>query len=907
MIIIATHSGSDFDAIASLVAAKKLYPNAEIANPGNMEQNVRKFLSIHSDLIYMLEPSLIDPSAVERVIMVDCNRPERLNLPEALIQKIDDAIKRDNNGFLYIFDHHPVPVEIGSSKYFEFEECGATVTILVELIRESGIDLDQFEATLLSLGVHEDTGSLTFMSTTPRDAKALAWLMERGARIDVIEEFIRTELSEDRKELLSVLEENAVIKDYSGVKVAIAWAACEDYIEGLSYLGNHIMASTDSDAAFLIVENKQSLQIAGSSRGHFIDVNEVLKELGGGGHKNIATAILRGEQISTVRKRLEITIEENVLYPLLARDIMNSKFKTVKETAGITEASREMSLLGLNEMLVENDEERVVGIISRRDTDRAAHHNLSHAPVKGFMSKNVIKVSSELPIHDIRRIMISKNIGHVLIDSEKGEGGFISRGDVLRALYGSQYANSGFGAHILPYSDKGEIISRIRETLPPKYWEFLRQASAVSDEMESECYLVGGVVRDIILCQRNLDIDLVVEGDGIAFAERLAQDLGAVTRSHRKFGTSVIMLAGGGYVDVASARAEFYEQPAALPTVMPSSIAQDLYRRDFTINTMAIALSEERFGELIDFYGGMSDLRKGIIRALHNLSFVEDPTRIFRAVRFEGRFGFRMEPQTEENAKRALDMDLIERMSPVRVRDELIPILSEETAFGALKRLKQLKALECIEKDIPVERELFRKISLINENTEAYKEIYNASEHATHTSFGKEEYEIRQWVLRLTALCSEMKTDSMERFLNTLLFRRNIRRIILLSLRDTQSVIDSLKLSDAKNSVIIDALEGKSPENMAYLFAVSDSSEARSNIERFLKELFYIKPDVGRDDLRAMGIKPSKEAGAALRELRKELADGAVLSRQEQMEIIKELLSRRSLEKGFDGVNKWEM
>jgi tRNA nucleotidyltransferase (CCA-adding enzyme) len=201
-------------------------------------------------------------------------------------------------------------------------------------------------------------------------------------------------------------------------------------------------------------------------------------------------------------------------------------------------------------------------------------------------------------------------------------------------------------------------------------------------------YAVGGFVRDILLRVENLDVDIVVEGDGIRFAEEFEKKFHCRIRTHKKFGTAIILFPDGLKVDVATARWEVYDSPAALPTVESASIKMDLYRRDFTINTLAIQLNPSAFGEQIDFFGGVKDIKEKVIRVLHNLSFVEDPTRVFRAIRFEQRFGFQIGKHTQHLMKNALKVGFLERLSGGRVFSELILLLQEETPLPALRRMR---------------------------------------------------------------------------------------------------------------------------------------------------------------------------------------------------------------------------
>ncbi len=239
-------------------------------------------------------------------------------------------------------------------------------------------------------------------------------------------------------------------------------------------------------------------------------------------------------------------------------------------------------------------------------------------------------------------------------------------------------------------------IAPLRDRLPARLIALLEQAGDLAERTAVSAFVVGGFVRDLLLGRPNLDVDLVIEGDGIAYARALARAVGGSVKVHDRFGTTIVIFPDGFKLDVATARTESYDFPTALPTVKRSSIKEDLYRRDFTINTLAIRLNTGRFGELIDVFGGQRDLNEKTIRVLHSLSFVEDPTRVFRAVRFEQRFGFRLGKETLALIKGTVKMYLFRHLSSSRLSDELILLLSEEAPRKIVARLGELALLRCI-------------------------------------------------------------------------------------------------------------------------------------------------------------------------------------------------------------------
>jgi tRNA nucleotidyltransferase (CCA-adding enzyme) len=236
----------------------------------------------------------------------------------------------------------------------------------------------------------------------------------------------------------------------------------------------------------------------------------------------------------------------------------------------------------------------------------------------------------------------------------------------------------------------------VLQRLPPRIVRLLRQLGQLADEQGSALYLVGGVVRDLLLNRRNWDLDLTVEGDGVSFARLVADRYGAGLARFERFATARLIFTDGLKVDIASTRRESYADPAALPDVVKASLEEDLFRRDFTINAMAIQLNQPCWAELHDPYGGQGDLKHKVLRVLHDKSFIDDPTRIFRAIRFAERFKFRLEPNTARLLARAAKTDLVARLSGPRLANEMFALMREdrpEQVFTHLRRLRLVRFL----------------------------------------------------------------------------------------------------------------------------------------------------------------------------------------------------------------------
>jgi tRNA nucleotidyltransferase (CCA-adding enzyme) len=878
MDVIVTHDNADFDALASMAAASRIYPQAVMVLTGSMNRNVREFVALHGDVLDLKDPRSVDKGAVERLVVVDTRIPDRLG-------EFRDVPGREGVE-VFVYDHHPPsPHDMKGVRDYS-EETGATVTILVRILRRLGVPLSPFEATLMALGIHEDTGSLTFAGTTAEDAEALAYLMSLGANVNVISRFLGKRLTEKQHLLLARLFPSLETRRVRGLLVAMAAAEVEGYVEGISQVAGKLADLENLEVLFVLVGAGERVVVVGTSRLPQVDVDSILSSIGGGGHAEVGAAVVKGKSLGEVKEGLWKLVEEKVKPVLTAGEIMSKVVRTVHEDTPIAEASRRMERTGHTAFPVVDDEGRMVGMISRKDLDKAGHHGLGHAPVKGFMSRRIIAVEPGASLQEIRKLMTENAIGRVPVMQGGRLAGIVTRKDLLHALHGSEYLSARASDGRAAALTRREMIELMQGSLPAETLSILRRVSRVAAETGLEVYLVGGVVRDLLLGYPNLDLDVVVEGDGVEFARVLAEKTGGRVRSHRKFGTAVVLLPGGQRVDVASARIEYYEQPAALPTVEMSSIRQDLYRRDFTINAMAVALTGERFGELLDYFGGMRDLERRHVRILHNLSFVEDPTRIFRAVRFEKRFRFHMESQTEILARRAVEMEIVGKLTNPRVRDELVDILSEPhpVPLQALERLQELGALKVLHPLLEVTEAVRSRFRLLERHAGEASDLAGPG--------------VKPWIPSLAALLADLPPEEARGWCYRMRIRRRDAEVILQCVEEVPRVMEAFsRPSTPPPSGVARLLDPLKKEALAYLYAVGGPA-SRALVRRYVEAWRGVTSGITGKDLEAMGLSPSPAYGRILAAVRDAVLDGKVKGRDEELELARRLLEKEERESG---------
>jgi tRNA nucleotidyltransferase (CCA-adding enzyme) len=860
--VILTHEHTDFDALASMLAASRLYPHAVPVLPHQMNRNLEAFLAVYRDLLPFVPMDDLPRRRIENLVLVDTQslQPLRGMHPQATAD---------------IIDHHPLMRELPPGWTFSGEEVGATTTLLVEKLAEQGLAISPVEATLLALGIYEDTGSLSYETTTGRDLRSAAWLLEHGANLLVVDKFLHHPLTDEQRHLYQQLADNSQPYEFHGHSVIIASATVYETVEEISTLAHKLHDLYEPDALFMLVDMGDRIQMVARSTDDAIDVGKIASALGGGGHSRASAALIRGGNLPSTFESLVYLLQSHVHPTATVGQIMSyGQPQTVASDVTIGEAAERMRRYGFEGFPVVEGS-RIVGMLTRREIDRAVHHGLEKHPVSRYMRAGEVFVTPDDSVATLRKVMTEHDWGQVpVLDARTGKlVGIVTRTDLIK-----QWETS-----TQPQSEK--LDQMMERSLPAPLLGLLRQVGEVAQELGYPLYAVGGFVRDLLLALPNSDVDLVVEGDAISLARELAQRCGGRVRSHRRFGTAKWILPdqpgnGSGYelpeaLDFVTARTEFYEHPTALPRVERSSIKQDLHRRDFTINTLAVRLTPKHWGELLDFYGGRKDLDDGTIRVLHSLSFVEDPTRILRAARFEQRFSFRIEARTEELIGDALD--LLNRVSAERVRHELELIVAEEAPERVLCRLADLGVLPALHPALRCDSWLLTKAM------ELRTQIAQRRGEESGGLFAPDAPARLHLALFTYTLPPPALAEFIERFRIRKEYRDLMTEVSALSMH-----LGLLGQDHLRPSEIVEILEDSSDEARLLLRVVSDSWLVYRRLDLYDQRLRHIRPFLNGDDLRRMGIPPARVYQQILNRLRDAHLDGEISTRAEEEAIVRQ-------------------
>lgn len=877
MEIITTHINADFDCLGSMIAALRLYPHASAVFPGSQEKGLRDFSASHPEYLPKLKRAKdIDLEQVTRLIIVDCQVADRIGRFAELIDKPDVEV--------LIFDHHPQTAESIRNSGGVIRPCGALSSIMVTLLAEQGIALTPEEATLLMLGIYEDTGRLSFISTTRDDYQAAAWLLDQGARLNVVSDFINQELTAQQVGLLDTLLKSLKTSTINGIRISIAHAACETYIADIAGLAHILRDMEGLDALFLVVAMDNRVCIVARSRIREVNSGEIMRHFNGGGHATAASATVHNLPLKQVLKKLDEVLRIAITPGITAADIMSSPVKTMSVNLTIEEARDMLTRYNCNAMPV-IDRKRMVGIISRKTVEKSLYHDLGKAPVSDFMSTEFMTASTSTPIADIQEYMVEGNRRFVPVFDCSRLIGAVTRTDLLRHMYGGRQgqAEALYDLESLSYTPKNRSIAGlIHKRLPTATISLLKELGNSADQLGLSIYAVGGFVRDLLLGIENLDLDLTVEGDGIFFAESYAALHGGRVRSHAAFNTAVIVRPDGMKIDVASTRLEFYDSPGMLPTVERSSLRHDLYRRDFTINTLAFCINKDRFGILTDFYGGQQDLRDQRIKVLHNLSFVEDPTRVFRAIRFEKRLGFKITPHTENLIQSAIRMKVLDKLGGKRLLTELVQLFSEQDPTAAITRMSGLGLFAFIHPNLKLGLETDRVVHASLDQLTWFRLLY-LPDHC------------EQWQVYLLAVCDNLKEPEFREVCTRLDMPGRISAAVFNRRSQAIATLEGIQRRLKKgvaitNSNIHEWFDGLPLEMLLHLAAKAQKEQVRRYVSHYITTLRHIHCELNGNALKELGLKPGPLFSRICKQLLTARLDGEISSRQEEIELARKLI-----------------
>jgi len=855
--IITTHLGADFDALGAAMGMRLLVPEARLVFPGSQEVAVRRFLAAERIALPEVRVRELRRGTIDHAVVVDCSSYRRLGEVGELIAAAGCPVQ--------VVDHHQDPADLIPGAALLTADVASTCTVVARELQRRGVEPDVLTASLLLLGVYEDTGGLTYVDTTAADLEAAAWLLAHGARLEWVRRHVLRPLEPEQLELLNQLVEGAVEHQVAGCRVVISVARPSERLEEAAYVVHRYAEIFDLPVVVVLLEVPPQLVVIARSTVPEVDAGRLMAALGGGGHATAAAARLRGRSAVEVSEELLGAIARALAARWTAASLATPFLHACDADSTVEEAKQRLTRLRINAMPVQQGE-ALVGVVTRQILDQALAAGMGDRPVTLVMRPGIPEAPPDASPEELQRLFMESHNRFVLVRMASGWG-VLTRMDLFRRLYERQLAE---GARLdrrvasarLVVQDLGKQLAR---ALPPRLLEVLTTAGELAAAEGMRAFLVGGAVRDVLLGRPVEDVDVVVEGNGIVLAGRLAEAFGGRCHPHEPFLTAAVYLPEELRVDVATARTEFYRRPAALPEVETSAIRQDLYRRDFTINAMAMSLAPGHLGELLDFFGGRRDIERRFVRVLHSLSFIDDPTRVLRAVRFMTRLGFGLAAETRHLIGVAVSEGVFARLSGERLRDELAELLEEDHPAEALGELADLGVFEAVFPGVTWSLPLRRFVGQLHEVL-AWAALEEVGDRT-------------RWPAYLVALATRSGERGGEVLARRLALSGRVGQMVAQARPRIEGALATLSREGLRPSEVVRLVE-RSDRAIILVTMAMAGEETRRLLRQGLAVWRRIPVPIGGASLRAAGVLPGKALGEALQRTRDAVIDGDVPAEQ---------------------------
>ncbi len=867
MEIITSHGNADFDSFAAMLAAGKLFPEAQIVFSGSKETALAAFLE--NPYYDFSEARLrdINLDEVKRLILVDVSHSSRLGPIASLPHRKGVEV--------FIYDHHPSMKSDIKAKRRYIRPYGAVTTLFVRILRRRKIPISRMEATIMAMGIYEDTGFLTYRTTSSEDVRQVAYLLDCGADLSLISNFLKRELTAEQLSLLNELISNADSHNVNGVPVVISQAERDKFINDAAAVIQKQVDLQHYLVYIAVMRMGDKIHVIGRSRHHRIDIGKVVTELGGGGHSTAASAVISGKTRLQVIELILDKMHELVDPTITAVDIMNPNPHTLAPETRISDARTKIVDLNINSFPIK-DGGRVIGVVTRQLLDRAAAHRL-RGTVREVMNVDLPLIRPEANVEEVEEQLMEGTQRCLLVGRDPASvEGIITRMDLFRRIYVERRdARERDHIELIKPIRSHNIEEMLRKRLDTRVITALKLVSEAAESSNEKVYLVGGIVRDLIMNYPNKDIDLVVEGDGIALANSLVEKSGGHVRSHERFGTAVVVFPDDFRLDVVTARSESYAAPGALPEVRTGSLRADLYRRDFTINALAINLLPSEFGRLIDYFGGLRDIRNKKIRVMHGLSFIDDPTRALRAIRFANRFSFDITEGTKQLLISAMERRMLKRISGKRIHTELKLLFDDPRPLHAVELLENYGILSELHRKIKLDRFTANLVRKIDATLSWFRLAYIRGNPSPV-------------LLIYMALFEKLTSVERRRTCKRLQLGPQMTEVLLAFKQHMRKTLEMFRSqTQPAPSAIADNFEGLPLETVLFIHSFANRECVRLAVVNYLTKYRKVRPSLSGADLIKLGCEPGPSFSTILRRLRNARLDGEIRTKNDEISLVK--------------------
>lgn len=864
MDLIISHENTDIDGLAGMVAASKLYTDSKVVVSENMTTLAQRFLALYKDEFEIFRYDDIDYSQIERVIVIDTHEYDRLG-------KLTELINWDQVEVI-VYDHHPHQkldwIDIDLS-----ENVGSATSIIVNRLKRENIKLKRSEATLFALGISADTGNFMHLNTESEDLIAFAYLLDMGANKKAINEYLLETLDKNQKRIFELLIEHRKDIKIKDKDITLFTLKYPRYVTGLNNVAEKIKLLYQLSVVFVLVEMEGKVIIIGRSSDENVNLEEIFSEIGGGGHSGAGSVSLKAD-LEIARNKLETAVRDKIKVAVKVKEIMHDPIK-IHESTKLIDVKKEMQKQNITGVLVTNDKEKVKGIFTTRDLRRLNDEDeLYIVPVKGYMTKKLFFIHPDDTINKAQEKMVKKDIGRLPVKDNKGDViGIITRRDILNQYYEEETENQNQNRYVSSLvsitPEKLKIADKL-DKLPNKIRKLFKNIGKIAQDKDCRIFLVGGMVRDLLLDKENKDFDFVVEGNIEGLIKEIAAKYEVKYKYNDNFQTGSMVIDNQYDLDFAVSRNELYTHPGALPEIKKADIFDDLFRRDFTINALAIALHPAEYGYLYDFFKARQDVENRVLKALHRFSFLDDPTRIIRGIRLVIQLDLEVEEETKALMQETIRLSRFSDVTFPRIYKEL------RLLFAANPGLKFIELL----KDIPFLRLLYDnyKIPLNIEKKWERAERYLAY-------FENNNYNVKKWLVYLSLILKDIPRSIIERW------SLNLKAKDIVLFKPEEFEIE--KINDSPGRVeLYNQLQELKNEELVLLLAEYDSEKLEEKIFFYLENISDINIAIDGNDLIELGYQEGPIISKALSLIKRQVLKGKLQSRDRQLKYAEKLKNK---------------
>jgi len=857
--VIFISEGADLDALSTAFGITLINPEAKILLPDAVSSSFRLAVKRFENKLKDKMIKINNLKKINVLYLADTNNYK------ASLKKLSDFI--DENTKVIIYDHHPIRSKLPKNIEKHIKKTGSASTIVVYQLKRNKIQLSSDDATILILGIYEDTGNFTYNTTTEKDLRAAAYLIEKGADLETVKNIIEERIDQQQISIIHQLVENLQYFFLKNKKIIFSFAYSDRYIPDISGFLHMIKPLQEADAFFVMINEKGKTSIIARSKRKEIDVGKIMSYLGGGGHFAAASATVKGLTVQEIKNYIESVLLSEAYKEKTISEFMSREIITVNKDTQIQEIKEELDKAPV--VFVVDKKGKFLGIALSRVLKESLRHGIKDVKIENFIIDSIITFEPSTRLSEAEKTITTSSQEYFPVLENGKPVGVINRTYIIKILHG-QVFDSEKDIFISRERIKPKFLNfekNLRKYLPDHIITHLEEIGKLSKKLGYSTYLVGGIVRDIVMSKKSLDIDLIVEGDAVKLSKEYAKLKKIPVHTFEEFMTAQLTLETGEKIDLATARKETYTHPGAYPKVEKATIKEDLYRRDFTINTLAIEITEGKFGILIDFFNGLKDIKDRMIRILHQLSFIEDPIRILRALRFAGRLGFKLGKPTEKLLKLAVDEDMLSVAPAGRINIELNYSLNEEKVIDILMLMNRYRVLHSLFPDFYMDEKREEILNRLRDTIISFEMF-----------FGIKIDRISNYLL---ALMYHLPFDISYKILQKYHFSKSVKFF-----EEYLDARDLFQKIPRKDSQLYKKIKFIKKDILVYICASSDI-ELSERIIRILKKEEEKDLLLSGKDLKEMGIPPSPVYKKILDDVFKKYLDGEIKTKKEAVEYVK--------------------